>query len=1483
MSKFGLRARWLAVALIAWAVLPASVDAQPLTPTALTCQVQTSDVQLMWTNAEAYDLIEVRRNGILIDTLPGNTTSYLDLGVPASFQIYHVHPVINQILGPGATCQVELQLPLDPPPLPSPASLKTVQVPLPSTLLDYVKDTDAAIRLGKALFWDMQAGSDGVTACATCHFHAGSDPRTQNILDPGPNGTFDVQWQNARLTLDDFPFHQLSDIADQNSPVVVSRDDNAGSQGVHRATFTDVLLGLEEELRVIEPDTTFQVGGLNLRQVTPRNAPSVINAIYMLETFWDGRASFWFNGRNNSGQRDPSAAVLQVQPDDSVLPVQILLDRASLASQSVGPPMGTREMSAHGRDFLRLGKKMLSLPPLQFQQVHANDSVLGGIANLNGAGLTTTYQQMIEDAFVNEWWESDRLFDASMTEIGQGVPNGTSEFTLTESNFSLFWGLALLMYQSTLVSDDSPYDRYQEGDTSALTPLEIEGLDVFTRSNCLLCHSTPVFSAAVTPKLTDPVSPEPLLERMPMQDALLAVYDGGYYNIGVRPTAEDLGRGALDPFGNPLSFVGLLQQGGSLPFAPGIELLDPPLQPSEEIAMNGAMKTPSLRNAQLTGPFFHNGSAATLEQVVAFYARGGNFATENSDDLAAEMRPLPFLLEDPARQEALVAFLESLTDERVRRERAPFDHPQLLIPAGAVGDTVAVEPASPGSLFARDRWMSVPAVGAEGRMVEGLDPLLEFLQPAPVEQLSCAIDPGVGVGLDWSNPQLPATIRVERDGVLIEVIPGASETYFDNFSTPGRHEYAILGADGTQLGMPRHCIAEIAPPAPANLLLEQLPGGVSMTWTNPFAYDAIDLLRDGVVIATLPADSTAFLATGSTPGLQEFAVVGRIEGVPSAPTALLFTALPTAVSSLTCVDSENTATLAWVNEGEYESLEIVREGELLATVAGTDTSFVDLAAPVGVVLYEIRAHVGGLDSLPSTCTLMFAPNPIPELLCVDDGGGGALSWVNGDLYETIEVHRDGVLLATLSGEAQGALDETLAAAGAGQFEYLVTPSVEGVAGSSTLCLLAIAPEPVSALTCSPLETGNQLTWQVSTPGDAIEILRDGALVALLGGEETAYLDPVTSIGDSLYEVRTVVDSLPSEGSACTVMRRPVPVSGLICDGGPGGITLSWTNEDVYNAVEVIRNGVVLVTLIGSLETFTDANPETGIMDYTVRALEAGLPSLDSPACQVSLAPGAVTDLICDVPDACATLDAQLSWSNAEPYDSIELFADGIFLSSVPGETTAIALSLPTSGSLTLSVVGMKEGLPSESADCAVFALDDLAPSPTTLVATPIGNCDVAASWIPQGPYSFLEVRVDGVLMELLPGSATSTTLTLPLGGAQTLCIVATTECGTELAPTCALVTCRSEFRRGDINADGTQDLTDTIFLLQAIFSEGAAPPCADAADANDDGLIDISDAIRALQFVFGFGEAGPLPLPSPTCGDDPTEDTLDCIDFPSCP
>ena len=66
-------------------------------------------------------------------------------------------------------------------------SLKDVPVPEPANLSAFVKDKQAAIALGKALFWDMQVGSDSVQACASCHSKAGADNRTKNQLNPGLN------------------------------------------------------------------------------------------------------------------------------------------------------------------------------------------------------------------------------------------------------------------------------------------------------------------------------------------------------------------------------------------------------------------------------------------------------------------------------------------------------------------------------------------------------------------------------------------------------------------------------------------------------------------------------------------------------------------------------------------------------------------------------------------------------------------------------------------------------------------------------------------------------------------------------------------------------------------------------------------------------------------------------------------------------------------------------------------------------------------------------------------------------------------------------------------------------------------------------------------------------------------------------------------------------------------------------------------------
>src|SRR5205823_10930475 len=98
----------------------------------------------------------------------------------------------------------------------NPGSLKRVPIPQPGNLTKYVRDQNTLVILGKAFFWDMQTGSDGRQACASCHFHAGADHRVQNQLSK----TSDLLPLNHVLALDEFPFHALANAADNRSPVL---------------------------------------------------------------------------------------------------------------------------------------------------------------------------------------------------------------------------------------------------------------------------------------------------------------------------------------------------------------------------------------------------------------------------------------------------------------------------------------------------------------------------------------------------------------------------------------------------------------------------------------------------------------------------------------------------------------------------------------------------------------------------------------------------------------------------------------------------------------------------------------------------------------------------------------------------------------------------------------------------------------------------------------------------------------------------------------------------------------------------------------------------------------------------------------------------------------------------------------------------------------------------------------------------------------
>jgi cytochrome c peroxidase len=544
-------------------------------------------------------------------------------------------------------------------------SLKSFPVPAPSDLNTYVRDTTALTALGKAFFWDVQASSDGRVACGTCHFHAGADHRVQNQL-ASPPGVSTAIVPNQVLTIDMFPFHKLADPNNNQSAVLSDVRQAAGSAGVFHRQFAGLAAGSASENAVeITGEPNLMLGGLATRQVGGRNAASIINAVFNIRNFWDGRANPVFNGATPFGSSDPGTHLLVL--DESGLHTKLVrMDNSSLASQAVGPPLNTTEMSYEGRTWLVIGRKLLSLPPLARQHVAPDDSVLGGMANSTGPGLAPqfTYRALIQAAFQPPYWAASDTVNADGSLADPSNPG----FTQMEFNFSFFWGLAVQAYESTLISDDTRIDQFADGHADALTAQEQQGMTQFRLSACVICHLNTTLSSVT------------ILNRTGSAGGG-ATHNFGFDRTGVSPIAEDIGFGFIDNFGLPL--------------------FTPPA-----IAA-GAFKVTGFRNVELTGPYFHNGSQATLEQVVDFYNRHGDVP---EGGLGAGVESFRMSDGDKA---ALLAFMKALTDDRVRYERAPFDHPELCVPSGHVEQMA--DPDFPGS--ALDNWVLVPAVGAGGNSV----------------------------------------------------------------------------------------------------------------------------------------------------------------------------------------------------------------------------------------------------------------------------------------------------------------------------------------------------------------------------------------------------------------------------------------------------------------------------------------------------------------------------------------------------------------------------------------------------------------------------------------------------------------------------------------------------------------------------------------------------------------------------------------------
>ncbi|MEM9291967.1 MAG: MbnH family di-heme enzyme [Acidobacteriota bacterium] len=182
---------------------------------------------------------------------------------------------------------------------------------------------------------------------------------------------------------------------------------------------------------------------------------------------------------------------------------------------------------------------------------------------------------------------------------------------------------ALEAFQLTLISADSPYDRWTRGGEEALSPAARRGLALFfsARVGCARCHRGFTFGGP-------------------------AAWDGAPLFLGERRRAAYRNTGLYDIDGRgsyPASNPGLIRHTG---------------QQSDR----GRFRIPTLRNVAVTAPYMHDGSLETLEAVIDHYAAGGRVAQRGWPSAAVDEEMNPFQLSTTERQD-LLAFLHSLTDE----------------------------------------------------------------------------------------------------------------------------------------------------------------------------------------------------------------------------------------------------------------------------------------------------------------------------------------------------------------------------------------------------------------------------------------------------------------------------------------------------------------------------------------------------------------------------------------------------------------------------------------------------------------------------------------------------------------------------------------------------------------------------------------------------------------------------------------------------
>ncbi len=261
--------------------------------------------------------------------------------------------------------------------------------------------------------------------------------------------------------------------------------------------------------------------------------------------------------------------------------------------------------------------------------------------------------------------------------------------------------------------------------TTEVTPARI-AMAIATHERTLFSDQTPLdkWAAQIEPLTAQEETGRRLfvnLQCNTCHDGALLT-DHVFHNIGVRPQNEDRGRGLVT--GNA--------------------------------ADDGKFRTPTLRNVELHAPYMHNGRFATLEEVVDFYDRGGDFNAPNID--RGVIRPLNLTATEKS---ALVAFMKRpLTDSRVAGELPPFDRPTLYTESNRVPQISGAGRAGAGGIVPKVIAVAPPLLGNPNFTIAVSDGLANTQAVLVID----ANDPGAGAAIPSAGSFARQTINLSAAG-----------------------------------------------------------------------------------------------------------------------------------------------------------------------------------------------------------------------------------------------------------------------------------------------------------------------------------------------------------------------------------------------------------------------------------------------------------------------------------------------------------------------------------------------------------------------------------------------------------------------------------------------------------------------------------------------------------------------------------------------